>query len=424
MPGPMSSPVAMGGLGQNDQQLLSMGAQALLDGKVSQSEVQDAAKTLHSDPSWLSDHLDKTGGKASNPYVFTPPGGGVAAGGRPTSKNEKKNSTTTKTDTTYDPEQWSKMLSMVRESPEVQDQKQGIADQTDLLKMQMANQAPNSDYWVKPLTSLADATTGSNMSANYKGQPTQADRNKANLGSMDELQKRKADLSKTILEGVGKLKSGSTTDMSQLASMMGLNLGMGANQNSREQLAAQRTMNNDPILKTYVPRLDGAMKILNLMQGARDGGFKSTAPVLAQLNAEIARLETGSQSPGLAASEKTEMGDTAAKYQNIVDTLSGDVTGVDMEKKFQQAEGMVKDLGRSYQGHIHDRTEFLKAGALPSQEDTFGAKQKQLESAYAGKFDLPAKAPSNNKGSDKYPPGRPNAKWTPAQLNAYMADNG
>lgn len=150
--------------------------------------------------------------------------------------------------------------------------------------------------------------------------------------------------------------------------------------------AAQQSVNKDTILSTYSQRADGAKKILNLMTAAEKGDFKSNQAMLGQLNAEISRLETGSQSPGLNAAEKTEMQDSAAKFHDVLDTLTGNVTGVDLSQKFAQAKGMVKDLGNSYLDQINNRHDFLKAAALPGTEHIFDAKKAQHEKAYGSAF--------------------------------------
>lgn len=167
----------------------------------------------------------------------------------------------------------------------------------------------------------------------------------------------------------------------KLAATLGMFQGRMNNQNA---IKAQQTANSDPVLKTYVQRADGAQKILNLMDAAEKGDVKSNQALLGQLNAEISRLETGSQSPGLGSAEKTEMNDAAAKYHDLLDTLSGNVTGVDLSKKFAQARAMVKDLGGSYMNQIDNRMGYLKAGAQDDQLPIFDAKHKQIQYAYKG----------------------------------------
>lgn len=118
------------------------------------------------------------------------------------------------------------------------------------------------------------------------------------------------------------------------------------------------------------------------MDAAEKGDFKANDAMLGQLNAEIARLETGSQSPGLHASEKTEMTDAAAQMAKVRDYVTGNVTGVDLHEKFKQAKGMVSDLGGSYYNQIDNRMKYMKAGALPEQAPIFEAKHAQILSPY------------------------------------------
>lgn len=174
----------------------------------------------------------------------------------------------------------------------------------------------------------------------------------------------------------------------------------GAGLDSREKQSAERFYNNDSLVKTYTQRIDGASKILNLIDAAENSkdGIKSNGAILGQLNAEISRLETGSQSPGLAASEKTEMQDAAAKYHNILDTLSGGVTGVDLKAKFGQAKGMVKDLGQSYVSQMNDRADFLGSGGTDNQQSIFAAKRDSLNRIYGSRFKGAQAAPAAPSG--------------------------
>lgn len=190
---------------------------------------------------------------------------------------------------------------------------------------------------------------------------------------------------KQLIDNNSWLKTaiGSAVSEDKNDAMMGRMSAMFGNKNSN---AAQGTVNHDKILGTYIPRIDGAAKILGLIDSSEHGDVKSNQALLGQLNAEISRLETGSQSPGLHASEKTEMESAAAKLHNVLDTLTGNVTGVDLSHKFAQARSMVKELGGSYYRQIGDRMDFLEAGALPDQQDVFKAKRNQLQHQFAGAF--------------------------------------
>ena len=155
----------------------------------------------------------------------------------------------------------------------------------------------------------------------------------------------------------------------------------------------EQTMDKDPVLTQFMPRVAGAKKILNLMDNAEKGGpddVKSNQALLSQVNNEIARLETGSQSPGLQAGEKTEMGDARAKLLNLKDTLLGGVTSVNLHEKFQQGRALVRDLGNSYLGAVSDRHDYLSAGVNdPDKQRVMKGKIDFFNKRYQGAFDAP-----------------------------------
>lgn len=278
MPGPMSM---QGGLGPQDSQLLAFGKQQLDSGNVSPEDVQKASEKLTSDPSWLKEHMDSlkdpsmvdkllgSQGKASPPAAAAPRS--VAS-----SKNETKNTAATKTSTNsyLGDDQYQNLLGMVNSNPDIQDQRQGIKDQSDFLKMSMANQAPNSDYWVKPLTALADAQSGSHLSDVYKGQPTQEQKNKDTATALDELQKRKGDLTKNVLDSITKLKSGSQTDSTNnlITAMAAQNMGGNGGGLAPVRLEklrqdAAKAFNSDKMLTNMENSYNNADRAMNVING-------------------------------------------------------------------------------------------------------------------------------------------------------------
>lgn len=171
------------------------------------------------------------------------------------------------------------------------------------------------------------------------------------------------------------------------------NIGATAQQN-RQQYQQQRlnfqsdkearsTANNDPMLKQYMPRLEGAAKIGELIDAAQTGKVVSNQALLGQTNAEIARLETGSQSPGLGASEKTELQDKKAQLQAWVDSFSGDPQAAVDPRVLDTGKKLVTELSGSYQRGIDSRMEYLKGGASDSQKNIYDSKRKALIDTYA-----------------------------------------
>lgn len=146
---------------------------------------------------------------------------------------------------------------------------------------------------------------------------------------------------------------------------------------------ARAAANNDPLLKQYAPRLEGAAKIKELIDSAKEGKVVSNSSLLGQVNSEIAKLETGSQSPGLGQSEKTELVDKKAQLQAFVDSWKGGKPNDAVSPELLSAAGnMVDELGQSYTRGIDSRFEFLKGGASPNQEHIFDEKHNSLKKTY------------------------------------------
>lgn len=158
------------------------------------------------------------------------------------------------------------------------------------------------------------------------------------------------------------------------------------NMNNQIVTHANTAVTQDKVLGPYIQRADGAQKILELIDAGRKGEFATNKALLGQLNAEIARLETGSQAPGLGASEKTEMESSSANLRSLYDKLTSGVSSVDLEPQFQQAEGMVKHLGGSYARQIDNRMKVIRAGQLQAAQPIFDAKHRELLDNYGPSF--------------------------------------
>jgi hypothetical protein len=149
---------------------------------------------------------------------------------------------------------------------------------------------------------------------------------------------------------------------------------------------ARGTVNNDPILKTFTPRLEGAAKIGELIQGAREGKVVNNQALLGQLNAEIARLETGSQSPGLGQSEKTELESAKAQLGALRDRVTGKPSDSVSPEILDTAGKMVNELSGSYMKGIDSRMIFLGEGMTPEQKSIVADKHKSLKDTYSPRF--------------------------------------
>jgi len=218
-----------------------VGAQMLSSGQVTPEEVQ-AAQIGASDPKgtsdWLTGFLGKQGG--TNPYTLNPLSQdqlpstkGLPSGKNKQSKssvNQKQDTKTSQTKNLYaTPEDFASRLTSLEELPFFQDQKRGIDEMENALSMQMNRPQPqDSDYWVRPLIALTDSMTGSKLMAGFKPQETMADRNKKFIDMKDDIQKRRSDYNKQLLEGLTKMKEGTESNSiaNQLAQSLGMTQGM------------------------------------------------------------------------------------------------------------------------------------------------------------------------------------------------------
>jgi hypothetical protein len=283
--------------------------------------------------------------------------------------------------------------------------KQSLADQQKALGgldeyiNQMAAKPRDPDY--SPLAAFIDNVTGSKFApvAEKMAPMSEDDRDKMLFGLRNQLAQGQAKLSADQLRAsqdqrnfdlqtqkqaeIEKFHAQEIANSQQKIAQSAAGGGMGP---TRERLGAQTQWLHDPILKNYTPRLDGAVKVLNLLDAAEKGGFKQNQSLLGQMNAEVSRLETGSQSPGLHASEKTELESGIAQLHAFIDKWKNGVSGVDLSQQFNQTRGLINDLQGSYLGQIRARHQEIKAGATDLQEPIFDAKQKAFEDNYASRI--------------------------------------
>lgn len=241
--------------GQDPSQVMSLanqGQKALASGAISPAQAKAVQKKLGLDNPKAQDYLASyLGGDQSSPYVFgaksssSPPAAKVAGKGTQT----KNTNTTSQEDSsktnrnTY--EGVGDIMSMARGLPEIQSQSQGISDMQAQLDKLRASKSTN-DSWVKPLLALSDSVNGGHQADSFM--PAQEKKN-ANLEKFaNELQQRRSDLSKTLLDSIAKMKTGS--DQNALNNKSGTNifLGTGMNQgglNSSRLLAMPLRAGND-----------------------------------------------------------------------------------------------------------------------------------------------------------------------------------
>lgn len=154
---------------------------------------------------------------------------------------------------------------------------------------------------------------------------------------------------------------------------------------SREKMQAQRQWNGQlGDSSQAIQRLNGATRINDLMDAAERGELKTNQALLGQLNAEISRLETGSQSPALGQAEKTELNSFAAQLGALKDKMSSNVSSVDLKPQIDQIRAVNNNLAKSYVQQAEGAANTLEQGATDSQLEVFKAKHEGLKNRYKG----------------------------------------
>lgn len=351
MAGPMSQKLSMA-----DKQTLSMGSEALMSGKVTPEEVQSAAATLATDQTWLQSYLKENKNK-KDPYTFKS-SSDVKVGDKKQSKTASKVNREEKTSLTKNTylgqPQFEDLTEQVRSTPEVMSLQKGVEDMEGMLNMQRMQEGDNSDYWVRPLTALADSVNpGSKLMQGYQGTPTQGDRNKQMLSTMDALTKRKEDLAKTVLDGVGKMKSGteSNSQMNSMMQQMGFMSGQlgGALSGVRGQklLAdAAGQFDKDKRLQNYENTFDSLDRAHSILYG----DVPVTSALYNTLQEDFTRAITGGGNQMADAKLKREAIHTLQETLNKAAAYGGRIK--DLRKAepeiFKQLQGLEKKVREDY----------------------------------------------------------------------------
>lgn len=268
------------------------------------------------------------------------------------------------------------------------------------LAAQYAAAPRGTDY--RPLASALDSWFGGNLSEAAKGMAPESADNKllkqlenakgitaANAGlTKDQMDfiKQKLQQQSYVENRASKEKIAKLADLTKLSGGSGLAGKRLEMQEKRLDLMTEKeargAVNNDQILKQFVPRLEGAAKIGELIQSAREGKVVKNNALLGQLNAEIARLETGSQSPGLGQAEKTELMDAAAQLGAVRDRVTGKPTDSVRPEVIDAAGKLVTELSGSYKKGIDARMDMLRSGMRPNQQKIVDEKHTSLKQTY------------------------------------------
>lgn len=111
----------------------------------------------------------------------------------------------------YTPEEANKTFEQIRQLPEYQAQQTSVDELSNELDRLKKLPQVSGDTWVKPLLALADSETGSKLSQGYDENDASQKRGEMILKYQDALLNRKKQQADTLMSGLGKFKSGTTT---------------------------------------------------------------------------------------------------------------------------------------------------------------------------------------------------------------------
>lgn len=424
MPGPMS-------LAMNDPKTLGLGMQFLQDGTVSPEEV-------HSVMQGMSTPADALAPPEQSPWA-APTKKSTPISGKKTEKKETfEDKKLQKRDTHMDESTFQGLTDILQNSDAFQQQQKGIDDSEALLKMSMEkDQGDNADAWLRPLSAYVDSTFGSKISQGLPAQQTPGAKQAGYMNALDDLQKRRGDLSKSVLEGVTKLKSGSDTNQqnqlmsNQLISTIGMMNGGGAGgalgeMRRRKQISdAGAAFDKNPILLAVTKTtnsLDRAISMLTGKDPLTNSGFN-----LAQQDFIDAVASGGAATEGKVNREKAhalalKMEDLKSYFKPGTDIRKNSSAMKLVDQIMKQIAVVKHDYRQAAMQTVGDIESNYKQIDDEDLQKTVGEKVKRWNDRNWEANPLHTPNASDGKVT-KYPTGAPSAAWTPEQLKAFIADH-
>jgi hypothetical protein len=209
------------------------------------------------------------------------------------------------------------------------------------------------------------------------------------LGYLNNMQSQESAIIKALTAArVATPQAAAATGQSQedLQATMNQSNPINARVQSQQKMQAQTAVNKDTLMNAYKQRLDGAARVNDLLQAADSGKVVTNAAFLGQLNAEIARLETGSQAPGLGASEKTELKSAQSQFEGLKERITGNPTDSVSPGFIKQVHGTMDSMIDSYQQSVNDRYATIASGLTEVQKPIVKDKWNQDVQNYTKRF--------------------------------------
>lgn len=133
-------------------------------------------------------------------------------------------------------------------------------------------------------------------------------------------------------------------------------------------------------------RLEGASRILNLIQAGEEGKIATTKQFLNRANAEVSALETGKNNFALGSQERTELESSAADIQALLNKVFNKQEGTDLGPALKELKANMHDMSDSYMDQAERTATQLEEGAPEYGAESLKKKHGLMKQQYQKVF--------------------------------------
>lgn len=249
----------------------------------------------------------------------------------------------------YTEDEANETFDTIRKLPEYQAQQAGVSDMEQELERLKRLPQVSGDTWQKPLLALVDSQTGSNLSKAYQENDVSQKTNEQILKYQDALANRKKQQAETLMSGLNKFKSGTTTTK---------DTGISPIEQAKLDLDKAKAQQQAELeqQKIDLQRAKGTKETFTPAEKARDiqfgkdvdpylGGGRSRAEdMVSKIDEVIDDIKKGNLNTGLLASGfgwNTSVTESGKKAKNVADMLSMENMRATFGSQFTENEGVL-----------------------------------------------------------------------------------
>lgn len=271
----------------------------------------------------------------------------------------------------------------------IQDQ-QASLDQLKQLIMKNAQGQDQNSGWIRPLLALADSMNGTKLEQGYTA-PSPQEQNKSLLGSLEEIQKRKQDISKDALTGISAaLKNGPQVTIQN----GNMGQGVGAQDHTFDKVNALLTsMRGDPSVQQAEKDLYASAKAKTL--STQYGDPNNLPPQMVNLLVnELGKIAQGG-SPTMSELEGLRPGTLRGELASVYSKLTNNPTPANAGEFIKQYMDYANNISKDAQNQIVNRaTRIIE----PYKSHLQPADYQNLKDQYVNRFDNAGEAPQASGG--------------------------